>query len=54
MLSLNLLWMSAIALALVVAAFGYRYGSLPDKGVFGLGVALAAGFCAWLLWLAQQ
>ena len=51
----NLLWMSAIALALIIAGLAYRHGSRKGKVVFGLEVvvgvvliALAATACSEL------
>ena len=43
MVLFNLLWMTGITLALVIAALAYRHGSLKGKGVFGLGVITAVG-----------
>ena len=39
----NLLWMSAIALALIIAGMAYRHGSRKGKGVFVVGVVVAVG-----------
>ena len=43
MFLLNLLWMTGIALALVIAGLAYRQGSLKSKGIYGLGVITAVG-----------
>ena len=43
MLWTGFLWMTGIALALVIAALAYRQGSLKGKGIFGLGVLAAVG-----------
>ena len=39
----NLLWMTGIALALIVAAVAYRLGGFKGKGIFVVGVVAAVG-----------